>query len=55
MYALDSMMSTPNLKPKIDKIVMETLNPNHEFWRIQLSIIALLCKRILLNINCNNS
>ncbi len=40
MYALDKMSKSQNLKRKIDRIVSETINPQHSFWRKRWDSIA---------------
>jgi hypothetical protein len=48
IYALDSISKSQNLRGKIDRIVAETINPEHNFWRRQWdSIGGPLCKGIL--------
>jgi hypothetical protein len=48
MYALDSIHNSQSFKGKVDKIVAETINPEHNFLRKQWdSIGGPLCKGIL--------
>lgn len=48
MYALDFINKSEILREKIDRIVLETINPEHKFWRKQWdSIGGPLCKGIL--------
>jgi hypothetical protein len=48
IYALDKMNNTSSLRLKIDRIVAETINPEHNFWRKQWESIGWpLCKGLL--------
>jgi preprotein translocase subunit SecA len=48
MYAIDKTIKSQSLKGKIDKIVVETINPEHNYWRKQWdSVGGPLCKGIL--------
>ena len=48
MHALDSIKKSQNLQGKINKIIAETIKPEHNFWRKQWdSIGGPLCKGIL--------
>jgi hypothetical protein len=48
MYAIDSLNKQQQLKDKINQIVTEIINPEHNFWRKQWdSIGGPLCKGIL--------
>ena len=48
MHALDIINSSQNLKGKVYKIITDTINPEHNFWRKQWdSVGGPLCKGIL--------
>jgi hypothetical protein len=50
IYALDTINKSNFLRGKIDKIIADTINPEHKFWRKQWdSIGGPLCKGILSN------
>lgn len=47
-HALDSISMSQHLKWKVDRIVAETINPEHNFWKKQWdSVGGPLCKGIL--------
>jgi hypothetical protein len=48
IYALDNIFKSYQLRRKIDRIVAETINPQHSLWLRQWdSIGGQLCKGIL--------